>query len=65
MNEYDEWSLEEMYLQEADEIRRQQDIDRMAEEQDGECPECGGWGYDKHSGRMASCAACGGTGERG
>ncbi len=58
MNEYDEWSLEEMYLQEAEEIRLAS-IDRMADE---ECPECGGWGYDKHSGRKSSCPACGGTG---
>ncbi len=52
MNEYDEWSLEEMYLQEAS--------DREEASQEVDCVQCGGRGYDKESWRK--CQFCGGDG---
>ncbi len=52
MNEYDEWSLEEMYLQEAS--------DRQEASREVDCIPCGGWGYDKETGEL--CPHCGGDG---
>ncbi len=52
VNEYDEWSLEEMYLQEAS--------DREEASQEVDCIYCGGWGYDMVD--LQECPFCGGDG---